>query len=376
MNTQERPHPARQQPPAPPPVGWNIVADSPYQNLSTDKGPENSTGGRLASEVEEAPGLPNPSQVHFGAPYTGSGKSGLTQSLQREGEFIPQRGNDLMADSGMDGGGDLHSVTSSGTEYKQATNGYFALKTFRKVDLVREHCTDCMRIEKRVLQLVTEARHPCFVHMIACFQPQDYAVIVLDYLPGGDLMQHIQSGPFDEERTVFYAACVVLALEFLHLNNIMYRDLKLENLLLTGYGYLKVVDFGLCKANMGPNDKTSTFCGTPQFVAPEMITDTGYTRAIDWWCLGVLIYEMLVGKSCDPPNCEVTHSWGRDPSQRLGVSAGGIMDIKRHSFFADLNFDALLANRIKPPFIPKLVGHFLSIPPPLPFEGTSAKQIR
>ncbi|KAH9285207.1 Serine/threonine-protein kinase N2 [Echinococcus granulosus] len=387
----------------PPPVGWKDVVESPYQNLSADGYTKTPVGGR--------PELQGPPQADLETPFPGSGRSGLPQPLQR-GEFISQRVKELMAASG----GDSHSVTSSGTatsltapepvqfklqiedfrlvavlgrgnfgkvllaEYK-LNNGYFALKTFRKVDMLRENCVDCMKIEKRVLQIVSEARHPCFVHMIACFQPQDYAVIVLDYLPGGDLMQHIQSGAFDEERTVFYAACVVLALEFLHLNDIMYRDLKLENLLLTGCGYLKLVDFGLCKENMGPNDKTNTFCGTPEFVAPEMITDTGYTRAVDWWCLGVLIYEMIVGKcpfrgpqEDDIYNSIVRHEpkiplhvgpraasiisqfMTKDPSRRLGVSAAGISDIKRHPFFSGLDFDALLANRVKPPFIPRLVG--------------------
>ncbi|KAL5109531.1 hypothetical protein TcWFU_009964 [Taenia crassiceps] len=390
-------------------VGWKDVTDSPYQNLSADKGVESPMGIRRVCEIEDRPGLQRPSQTDIGTPFAGSGRGGLAHPIHL-GEFISQRVKELMAASG----GDSNSITSNSTgisftapepvqfklqiedfrlvavlghgsfgkvllaEYKQ-TNGYFALKTFRKVDVLRENCVDCMKVEKRVLQLVTEARHPCFVHMIACFQPQDYAVIVLDYLPGGDLMQHIQSGPFDEARTVFYAACVVLALEYLHLNNIMYRDLKLENLLLTGYGYLKLVDFGLCKENMGPNDKTSTFCGTPEFVAPEMITDTGYTRAVDWWCLGVLIYEMIVGKCpfCGPEEDDIYNSIVRhepkiplyvgsraaniisqfmikDPSRRLGFSAAGIADIKRHLFFSNLDFDALLANRVKPPFVPRL----------------------
>ncbi|XP_042372945.1 serine/threonine-protein kinase N1-like, partial [Plectropomus leopardus] len=94
----------------------------------------------------------------------------------------------------------------------------------------------------------------------------------------------------------FYAACVVLGLQFLHDHKIVYRDLKLDNLLLDTDGYVKIADFGLCKEGMGFGDRTSTFCGTPEFLAPEVLTDTSYTRAVDWWGLGVLIYEMLVGE--------------------------------------------------------------------------------
>ena len=118
----------------------------------------------------------------------------------------------------------------------------------------------------------------------------------MEYAAGGDLMMHIHADVFDEPRAVFYAACVVLGLQYLHDNKIIYRDLKLDNLLLDTDGYVKIADFGLCKEGMGYGDRTGTFCGTPEFLAPEVLTDTSYTRAVDWWGLGVLIFEMLVGE--------------------------------------------------------------------------------
>lgn len=118
----------------------------------------------------------------------------------------------------------------------------------------------------------------------------------MEYAAGGDLMMHIHADVFDEPRAVFYAACVVLGLQYLHDNRIIYRDLKLDNLLLDTEGYVKIADFGLCKEGMGYGDRTGTFCGTPEFLAPEVLTETSYTRAVDWWGLGVLIFEMLVGE--------------------------------------------------------------------------------
>jgi len=115
----------------------------------------------------------------------------------------------------------------------------------------------------------------------------------MEYAAGGDLMMHIHTDVFLEPRAVFYAACVVLGLQYLHENKIIYRDLKLDNLLLDTDGYVKIADFGLCKEGMGFGDRTGTFCGTPEFLAPEVLTETSYTRAVDWWGLGVLIFEML-----------------------------------------------------------------------------------
>ena len=119
----------------------------------------------------------------------------------------------------------------------------------------------------------------------------------MEYVNGGDLMFQIQRARrFDEARARFYAAEVILALMFLHRHFIVYRDLKLDNILLDAEGHCKLADFGMCKEGMFPGVTTSTFCGTPEFLAPEVLLEPSYTRAVDWWGLGVLIYEMLVGE--------------------------------------------------------------------------------
>lgn len=142
--------------------------------------------------------------------------------------------------------------------------------------------------------MIDAQTNPLINSAFSCLQ--QHVCFVMEYAAGGDLMMHIHTDVFLEPRAVFYAACVVLGLQYLHENKIIYRDLKLDNLLLDTDGYVKIADFGLCKEGMGFGDRTGTFCGTPEFLAPEVLTETSYTRAVDWWGLGVLIFEMLVGE--------------------------------------------------------------------------------
>uniref|UniRef100_A0A3B4EUH7 Protein kinase N2 n=1 Tax=Pundamilia nyererei TaxID=303518 RepID=A0A3B4EUH7_9CICH len=188
-------------------------------------------------------------------------------------------------------------------EYK-STGEMFAIKALKKGDIVARDEVDSLMCEKRIFETVNSVRHPFLVNLFACFQTQEHVCFVMEYAAGGDLMMHIHADVFSEPRAVFYAACVVLGLQFLHDHKIVYRDLKLDNLLLDTEGYVKIADFGLCKEGMGFRDRTSTFCGTPEFLAPEVLTETSYTRAVDWWGLGVLIFEMLVGESPFPGDDE------------------------------------------------------------------------
>uniref|UniRef100_A0A3P8WPW2 protein kinase C n=1 Tax=Cynoglossus semilaevis TaxID=244447 RepID=A0A3P8WPW2_CYNSE len=265
-------------------------------------------------------------------------------------------------------------------EYK-STGEMFAIKALKKGDIVARDEVDSLMCEKRIFETVNSVRHPFLVNLFACFQTQEHVCFVMEYAAGGDLMMHIHADVFSEPRAVFYAACVVLGLQFLHDHKIVYRDLKLDNLLLDTEGYVKIADFGLCKEGMGFRDRTSTFCGTPEFLAPEVLTETSYTRAVDWWGLGVLIFEMLVGESPFPGddeeevfdsivNDEVRYPrflsteaisimrrlLRRSPERRLGAGERDAEEVKKHLFFKHIDWNGLLAKKVKPPFVPTIQG--------------------
>ncbi|KTF76882.1 hypothetical protein cypCar_00039349, partial [Cyprinus carpio] len=238
-------------------------------------------------------------------------------------------------------------------EYK-TTGEMFAIKALKKGDIVARDEVDSLMCEKRIFETVNSVRHPFLVNLFACFQTKEHVCFVMEYAAGGDLMMHIHADVFSEVRSVFYAACVVLGLQFLHDHKIVYRDLKLDNLLLDTEGYVKIADFGLCKEGMGFKDRTSTFCGTPEFLAPEVLTETSYTRAVDWWGLGVLIFEMLVGESPFPGDDEeeVFDSIVNDEVRYPRFLSTEAISIMRR----DMDWAALLAKKIRPPFMPTIKG--------------------
>uniref|UniRef100_A0A8C2UG40 Serine/threonine-protein kinase N3 n=1 Tax=Coturnix japonica TaxID=93934 RepID=A0A8C2UG40_COTJA len=263
-------------------------------------------------------------------------------------------------------------------QYK-ATGKLYAIKALKKKDIIRRDEIDSLNCEKRIFEVVNSSDHPFLVNMFACFQTPHHACFVMEYTPGGDLMMRIHEDVFPEHTAQFYTACVVLGLQFLHEKKIIYRDLKLDNLLLDAEGFVKIADFGLCKEGIGFGDRTNTFCGTPEFLAPEVLTDISYTRAVDWWGLGVLIYEMLVGESPFPGDDEeeVFDSIVNDevqyprflssealsiirkllrkcPERRLGAGQKDAEEIKIQPFFKEMDWDALYARTLKPPFVPTL----------------------
>ncbi|XP_055609682.1 serine/threonine-protein kinase N isoform X2 [Uranotaenia lowii] len=263
-------------------------------------------------------------------------------------------------------------------QYKN-TGEYFAIKALKKGDIIARDEVESLLSEKRIFEVANTMRHPFLVNLFACFQTEQHVCFVMEYAAGGDLMMHIHTDVFSEPRAVFYAACVVLGLQYLHESKIIYRDLKLDNLLLDTEGYVKIADFGLCKEGMGFGDRTGTFCGTPEFLAPEVLTETSYTRAVDWWGLGVLIFEMLVGESPFPGddeeevfdsivNDEVRYPrflsleaiaimrrlLRKNPERRLGSSERDAEDVKRQAFFRNIVWDDLLLRKVKPPFVPTI----------------------
>ncbi|OCT65392.1 serine/threonine-protein kinase N2 [Xenopus laevis] len=263
------------------------------------------------------------------------------------------------------------------------TGKVFAIKALKKRDIVSRDELESLQCEKRIFEAVNSSRHPFLVNLFGCFQTQGHACFVMEYMSGGDLMMHIHSNVFSEPTARFYSACVVLGLQFLHEKKIIYRDLKLDNLLMDSSGFVKIADFGLCKEGMGNGDRTSTFCGTPEFLAPEVLTDTSYTYAVDWWGLGVLIYEMLVGECPFPGDDEeevfdsivneevqyprflstdainiIRKLLRKSPERRLGAGAGDAEEIKPQPFFQEMDWDALYAQQMKPPVVPVLSEPF------------------
>ena len=270
-------------------------------------------------------------------------------------------------------------------QYKP-TKEYFAMKSLKKDVLLDMDQVQSTILEKKILQSLD---HPFLVGMIFCFQTEERIYFIMPFIRGGELFQHLRTEKFfKEDKARFYAASMGLALEYLHNHGIVYRDIKPENILIGEDGYLKLIDFGMAKMLQG-NEKATSFCGTPEYLAPEIITGEGHNRAADWWSYGILLFEMLCG--IPPFYCEntermydlITNAELRFPKRiqvsdnakdlikkllikqqdkRLGVNKG-FEEIKTHPFFQGFDFDALLAKKLEAPFIPVLkdsldVGNF------------------
>lgn len=262
-------------------------------------------------------------------------------------------------------------------------NSVYALKILRKTEVIKLRQIDHVRHERAILSEVTG--HPFIIKMLASFSDRDFLYLLLDYVPGGELFSYLRKfRRFDEEMARFYAAEIVLVLEYLHeqLGGVAYRDLKPENLLLDEEGHIKLVDFGFAK-RLGNNDdrpvETYTLCGTPEYLAPEVIHNKGHTTAVDWWALGILIYELLAGyppfwhqnpieiykqivekpvvfpqePAISPEAKDLIRQFCTvDRSRRLGNISGGAAKVKAHPFFRGVDWNAVLNRRRRGPIIP------------------------
>ncbi|KEI42706.1 uncharacterized protein L969DRAFT_97980 [Mixia osmundae IAM 14324] len=259
------------------------------------------------------------------------------------------------------------------------TNQLYAIKVLKKDFIIENDEVESTKSEKRVFLAAGRQRHPFLLGLHSCFQTETRLYFCMPYVSGGDLMLHIQREQFSPRRAKFYACEVLMALEYFHSQGIVYRDLKLDNILLTLDGHVVVADYGLCKEEMWYGATTGTFCGTPEFMAPEIILDQRYGRAVDWWAFGVLIYEMLLGQSpfrgddedeifdailedeplypIHMPRDSVSillKLLTRDPARRLGGGPEDGAEVRRHTFFKDVNWDDVYHKRIPPPFFPKI----------------------
>ena len=264
---------------------------------------------------------------------------------------------------------------------KKDTKRIYAMKVLQKKVIVQKKEVAHTVGERNILVRTAMTESPFIVGLKFSFQTPTDLYLVTDYMSGGELFWHLQKeGRFNEQRAKFYIAELILALQHLHLHDIVYRDLKPENILLDANGHIALCDFGLSKANLTKNDTTNTFCGTTEYLAPEVLLDeAGYTKMVDFWSLGVLVFEMCCGWS--PFYAEDTQQMykniafgkvrfpkdtlstegrnfvkgllNRNPKHRLGATDDA-EELKRHPFFADIDWEALTKKLITPPFKPKL----------------------
>ncbi|KAK9244752.1 hypothetical protein V1506DRAFT_295384 [Lipomyces tetrasporus] len=255
----------------------------------------------------------------------------------------------------------------------------YAIKVLKKEYILENDEVENTRSEKRVFLIANQERHPFLLNLHSCFQTETRIYFVMEYISGGDLMWHIQKEQFSTSRAQFYAAEICLGLKYFHDCGVIYRDLKLDNILLTLDGHVKIADYGLCKENMWHGNTTATFCGTPELMAPEILQDQKYSRAVDWWAFGVLIYQMILGQSPfrgddeqeifgailrDEPLYPIHMARNsvsilqqlltRDPWQRLGAGINDAKDVMAHPYFSNINWNDIYHRRVQPPFIPTI----------------------
>ncbi|XP_045164698.1 protein kinase C delta type-like isoform X1 [Mercenaria mercenaria] len=260
----------------------------------------------------------------------------------------------------------------------KGTNTFYAIKVLKKDVVLEDDDVECTMIEKRVLAL--GCKHPYLTHLHSTFQTPSHLFFVMEYLNGGDLMFHIQvSGKFEMNRAQFYAAEILLGLQFLHSQGIVYRDLKLDNVLLDRDGHVKIADFGMCKEGIFGENRASTFCGTPDYIAPEILKGQKYTTSVDWWSFGVLLYEMMIGQSPFHGDDEddLFHSilndtphyprwlpkeagsilsllFERTPADRLGMPTCPAGPVRAVPYFRNIDWEKLERKQVDPPFKPKI----------------------
>ncbi|CAH0721603.1 unnamed protein product, partial [Brenthis ino] len=254
----------------------------------------------------------------------------------------------------------------------KTTFEYHAMKALEKVEVVKKKNIKQLNLEKKILQSIT---FPFLISLDFCCKDNLYIYLILPFVSGGELFTLIRKmGNLSEPLSQFYTAQMVLAIEYLHHCSIVHRDIKPENILIHESGFIKLGDFGFGKTI---KNRTWTICGTPEYIAPEIILSKGYTYSVDWWSLGILIFEMIAGyppfyhsdtmtlyekilsgayKTPDymTPTCKslIRHLLDVDPTKRYGSLKAGVYDIKNHVWLSEVNWHMILHQKIFPPFIP------------------------
>ena len=267
------------------------------------------------------------------------------------------------------------------------TSHYVAMKIMKKHEILRLKQADHIANEIKILAMI---EHPFVITFDGFTQDERYLYLALELINGGELFTYLRDvGRFPIDQARIYIAQIISIFEYLHSKNIIYRDLKPENVLIHKSGYLKLTDFGFAKVVEG---RTYTLCGTPEYLAPEIILNKGHGKPVDWWTCGILLYEMIVG--IDPFNDDdtmmvyqkilkgkvrfpsgfdsnakslVKHLLEGDLTKRYGNLKGGVKDIKGHRFFNDLDWEKLNKMELLPPYVPQVksasdLSNFCSYP--------------
>lgn len=261
---------------------------------------------------------------------------------------------------------------------------YHAMKVIEKSEVIKKKNVKQIHLEKKILQC---SNFPFVISIDFTCKDNLYLYFILPYEAGGELYTLIKRlGVLSEPLSLFYASQMVLALEYLHHCSVIHRDVKPENILISKSGYIKLGDFGFCKI---VKNRTWTLCGTPEYLAPEIIVSKGYTYSVDWWATGVMIYEMCAGYppfySSDPmklyekvlagqfksPECMTNTCKSLvkgllevDPTKRLGSLKAGVYDIKSHPWFNEIEWQSILNQMVIPPYMPicKNIGDASNFP--------------
>ncbi|KAI9320839.1 kinase-like domain-containing protein [Dichotomocladium elegans] len=305
-------------------------------------------------------------EIRIQSEYTPAGPSKLTPEMFRTVRLL-----------GHGSFGKVYQVV------KRDTKRTYAMKVLSKHLLISQNEVTHTISERNVL--IRAFSNPFIVTLKFSFQTADHLFLVMDYIPGGELFSYLQREQyFSEERARFYAAELVCALEYIHTHQVVYRDLKPENILLDAQGHIALTDFGLCKELKYANETTQTFCGTSEYLAPEMVRQEPYTQAVDWWSLGILLYELLTGgppfhsvhldvlyrRICSAPlkfpsqpaissdaRDIIAKLLDRNPATRLRPA-----EIKQHPFFKSIQWDLIAQKQVRPPYKPALTNQALLTP--------------
>ena len=256
----------------------------------------------------------------------------------------------------------------------EKTKKLYAMKILKKELVIKRKQVNHTMTERSLLE---KLNHTFIVKLFYAFQDKTKLYFITEFMQGGELFFHLRRNSQYKEKSVkFYMSEILLAIDYMHKNNFIYRDLKPENILIDKFGHIKLTDFGLSKLLDEEEQKTYTLCGTPEYLAPEIIFEKGYDKTCDWFSFGVVMFEMLCGfhpfkqkkgkfnpqiykmKIKIPENIGknakdlIEKLLNSNPRERIGYNSSE--EIMKHDFFKDIDFDKVLKREYKPPFIPKL----------------------